>query len=59
MRLTRPYEFKKLYNEDEVFNEEQNEMKIGYININGVLDADHYVCLNNDKNLSNLEKSIS
>ena len=58
MRLTRPYEFKKIYNEDEIFNEEGNEIKIGYLNINGVIDADHYVYLNNDKNPLNLDNLI-
>ena len=55
MRITRPYKFKKYYNEDEVFNEKDKEIKIGYLNINGVLDGDHFVYLNNDKNLLNLD----
>ena len=55
MRLTSPYKFKKLYNDDEIFCDEGKEVKIGYLNLNGVLDAEHYVYLNNDKNLLNLD----
>ena len=55
MRLPRPYKFKKLYNEDDIFSDKGNEIKIGYLNINGVLDADHFVYLNNDKNMLNLD----
>ena len=50
MRETRPYKFKKLFNNDPVFNKNEKEVKIGYLNINGVLDADHYEYLNKDKN---------
>ena len=55
MRKVKPYQFKKIYNEDEVFIENDKEMKIGYLNINGVLDAEHFVYLNSDKNLLNLD----
>ena len=30
-------------------------MKVGFFNINGLLDAEHNVCLNNDRNLLNLD----
>ena len=54
MRITRPYQFLKIYNDDCIF-EEAGEMKIGFININGILDAEHHLYLNNDKNLSYLD----
>ena len=55
MRIIRPYRFKKYYNEDNIFNEEGKEIKIGYLNINGLLDSEHYEYLNNDKNLLYLD----
>ena len=54
MRKTRSYQFKKIYNDDPIF-EADGEVKIGYININGILDAEHNVYMNNDKNLLNLD----
>ena len=55
MRILRPYKFKKIFNDDQVFNIPDKEMKIGYLNINGLLDANHFQYLNNDKNLLNLD----
>ena len=55
MRKVRPYQFKKIYNGDEVFMKKDQEIKIAYLNINGVLDADHFIYLNSDKNLLNLD----
>ena len=55
MRKTRPYKMKKIYNDDPVFEDEGNEVKIGYLNINGLRDAGHYEYLNNDKNLLHLD----
>ena len=37
-----------------MFNDE-GELKIGYLNINGILDGDHHLYLNNDKNILNLD----
>ena len=54
MRLTKPYIFKKIYNDDSIFTNE-GEVKIGFFNVNGILDAEHNVYLNNDKNLLNLD----
>ena len=55
MRKTRPYKMYKVFNKAEVFQNSNSEMKIGYLNINGLLDADHYQSLNNDRNLLNLD----
>ncbi len=55
MRVVKPYKFKKIYNGDQVFRIPDQEMKIGYLNINGLLDADHYIYLNHDKNWLDLD----
>ena len=55
MRKFRKYNFMKIYNGEEIFQEGKNEVKIGYININGLNDGYHAEYLNNDKNLLNLD----
>ena len=55
MRKVRPYIFRKIFNEDQVFEDHEYEIKLGYLNINGLLDADHYEYLNNDINILNLD----
>ena len=55
MRVTKPYKFFKIFNDDEVFKTARNELKDGYFNINGVLDGNHNEYLNNDKNLLHLD----
>ena len=42
MRKLRPYIFRKVFNEDQVFENHEYEIKLGYLNINGILDAHHY-----------------
>ena len=60
-RLRKPenqYKFSKkyLYDEDNLFefpeNEEEHEVKVAYLNINGLLHAHHIDCLRSDNNLS-------
>ena len=40
--------------EEPIFSEE-DEVKVGYLNCNGVVDADHHEYLNNDRNLQSLD----
>ena len=54
MRVTKPYLFFKIFNNDEVFQRKEEELKVGYLNINGILDANHNDYLNRDRNLHNL-----
>ena len=51
----RSYLFKKNYLDQQIFTDKNNEIKIGYLNINGVLDGNHGQYLNEDKNLINLD----
>ena len=52
MKLCRPYKFKKIYLDEDVFDEtEKNEVKVGYLNINGLIDGNHAQYLNSDHNL--------
>ena len=44
-----------MFNDDKVFVIDDLEIEIGYLNINGLLEADHADYLNNDKNLLNLD----
>ena len=49
------YEFKKVFLDEKIFNHEESEIKVGYLNINGLLDGNHNVYFNADKNLSSLD----
>ena len=51
----RSYVFKKIYLEDKIFEVDGQEIKAGYLNINGLLEGNHDQYLNADKNLSNLD----
>ena len=51
----RSYECKKIYLDQKVFDMENSEMKIGYLNINGLLEANHCEYFNADRNLMNLD----
>ena len=51
MCITKPYSFFKIFNDDEIFESMDNELKVGYLNINGILDANHNEYLNKDRNL--------
>ena len=55
MRKFRQYKFKKIYLDEKIFEAENDEIKIGYLNINGLLEAGHAEYLNSDKNLLNLD----
>ena len=41
MRKFQPYLFKKVYLDEEVFENDSNEINIGYLNINGLRDGNH------------------
>ena len=56
MCITRPYQFLKIHNDDEVFEVEGKELKVGYLNVNGILHSCEY--LNNDRNMNNLDLLI-
>ena len=51
----RQYKFKKTFLNDEIFVNAANELKVGYLNINGLLDSNHIHYLNSDKNLCDLD----
>ena len=53
MRKFRPYLFKKIYLHEKIF--ESEDIKVGYLNINGVKDGNHALYLNSDHNLKNLD----
>ena len=55
MRKNKPYIFKKKYIEEKVFELDEEDMKIGYLNINDMTDAYHSEYVNADKNLINLD----
>ena len=55
MRKFRQYKFKKIYLDEKIFENEDDEIKIGYLNINGLLEGGHAEYLNADKNLLNLD----
>ena len=54
MRKFDYYRMKKYYLEEKIFSQEKNEVKLGYLNINGLIDGNHGEYLNTDKNLLNL-----
>ena len=51
----RSYEFKKNYLDQKIFCVDESEIKIGYLNINGLNDGNHDHYFNNDKNLNHLD----
>ena len=53
MRLSKPYHFMKIFNDQEIFMKGK-EVKIGYLNCNGILEAGHSEYLNHDQNLLQL-----
>ena len=55
MRKFRQYKFKKVYLDEKIFDLEDEEIKIGYLNINGLLDGGHAEYLDADRNLLNLD----
>ena len=55
MRQFNKYTMKKIFLQDKIFIDDSSEMKFGFLNINGLLDANHTDYLNEDKNLINLD----
>ena len=49
------YEFKKTFLNQQIFDIESQEIKIGYLNINGLKDANHIGYFDSDKNLYDLD----
>jgi hypothetical protein len=54
MRKFRPYKFKKKYLFDKIFMD-NDEIKLGYLNIRGLFESNHSEYLDNDKNLLYLD----
>ena len=55
MRKYQQYRFKKIYLDEQIFDTDDGEIKIGYLNVNGLLDGGHAEYLNSDHNLLNLD----
>ena len=55
MRKFRPYLFKKIYIDEKIFGLTGEEVKLGYLNINGLLDGGHAQYLDADSNLQALD----
>ena len=55
MKISCPYNFQKVYLDSKIFNQQDNEIKIGYININSLLTGQSCTFLNHDENLLNLD----
>ena len=49
------YRFKKIYLDEDIFEKGDAEIKVGYLNINGLIEGGHAEYLNEDKNLFNLD----
>ena len=54
MKIARPYKMLKVYLDEQIF-EKGHEVKVGYLNINGLLDGFHADYLNGDYNLLGLD----
>ena len=55
MKISQPYTFKKILLDAQIFEHSENELKIGYININSLLTGQSCSFLNRDENLLNLD----
>ena len=55
MRIFRPYEFKKIYVADSIYEDDSDQLKIGYFNISGFMQGNHAAYLDKDINLLNLD----
>ena len=53
MRTFKPYKFLKIYIDEQIFDQIP-ELKVGYLNINGLTDGFHAEYLNSDHNLQSL-----
>ena len=54
MKISVPYTFKKICLDTQIFVNEEEELKIGYININSLLTSKSDLFINNDRNLLKL-----
>ena len=55
MRKFRKYNFKKIYLNERIFETDGAEIKLGYLNINGLIVGNHAEYLNEDHNLKPLD----
>ena len=55
MRKFKSYKFKKTYFEDKVFQNDGQELKLAYLNVNDLTAEFHTEYINLDKNLSNVD----
>ena len=55
MKISQPYTFKKVLLNAKIFEQPENELKIGYININSLLTGQSCSFLNRDENLLDLD----
>ena len=55
MQVFAPYEMKKIYLDEEIFGEENPEIKLGYINTRNISKGKSFKFLNNDQNLLSLD----
>ena len=58
MIACRSYVFKKVYLDNEVFETSSKEIKVGYLNINGLLEGCHLNYFDADKNLLNVDLMV-
>ena len=49
------YTFKKVYLDEQIFEDENHEIKLGYLNVNGLMEGSHGYYLNADRNLLSLD----
>ena len=56
MKLFVPYNFKKVYTDNPIFEDNDRELKIGYINIRSLYEGKSDLFLNADQNLLNYIK---
>ena len=54
MRMVRRYQMKKVYNTEKIF-ENEDDIKVGYLNINNLLNGHHAEYINGDHNLRGLD----
>ena len=55
MRKEKPYTFFKHYLHKPCFKKDRNDLKVGYLNVNCLTDSLHLECVDNDRNLLNLD----
>ena len=55
MRMYKAYNFKKIYLFDQIFENNTDDLKFGYFNINGLMRSNHAEYLDSDLNLLHLD----